>query len=207
MRRLSWTCIASFGAISLTSSTRIWPRLALRRDSQPGSRAYQSSSIRTMDMCFTATLVRVRRLCFWLSSAYLGSSPIVLLWLATSKKTRLRGSMSLRRKLVAIPLGLPLEPFVTAGDARGELRRHMGIENEVPVVGIVARLVPIKAHEYFLKAAQRICAQRDDVHFAVVGDGERREELETMCRDLGIADRVHFLGWRRDMGPFMQTST
>ncbi len=102
-------------------------------------------------------------------------------------------------KLVAIPLGLPLEPFLTADDARGELRRDIGIENDIPLVGIVARLVPIKAHEYFLQAAQRISAQRDDVHFAVVGDGERREELETMGRDLGIADRVHFLGWRRDM--------
>src|SRR5262249_23339499 len=104
-------------------------------------------------------------------------------------------------KLVAIPLGLPLEPFLDVDEAQGVLRAELNMSSETPLVGIIARLVPIKAHEYFLQAAARVRALRDDVHFAVVGDGERRAELELMTRELGMADRVHFLGWRRDMRP------
>jgi L-malate glycosyltransferase len=33
----------------------------------------------------------------------------------------------------------------------------------------------------------------------IAGDGELRAELEAHARDLGIADRVRFLGWRRDL--------
>jgi glycosyltransferase involved in cell wall biosynthesis len=104
-------------------------------------------------------------------------------------------------KLVPIPLGLPLEPLLSVDQHGGTLRDELGLEKDQPLIGIVARLVPIKAHEYFLEAAARIRALRDDVHFAIVGDGERRAELEAMSAKLGLADRVHFLGWRRDMGP------
>jgi glycosyltransferase involved in cell wall biosynthesis len=32
-----------------------------------------------------------------------------------------------------------------------------------------------------------------------VGDGERRAALEALAAELGLADRAHFLGWRRDL--------
>ena len=35
--------------------------------------------------------------------------------------------------------------------------------------------------------------------FLIVGDGERRSELEAMAQSLQIADAVRFLGWRRDL--------
>ena len=38
-------------------------------------------------------------------------------------------------------------------------------------------------------------------HFAVVGDGELRETLRALADGMGIADRVHFLGWRQEMPP------
>lgn len=105
------------------------------------------------------------------------------------------------RKLVPIPLGLPIEVMLTADDHRGQLRAELGVGPETALVGIVARLVPIKAHEYFLQAAARVAGERDRVDFVIVGDGERRDELETMARDLGLAHRLHFLGWRREMRP------
>jgi glycosyltransferase involved in cell wall biosynthesis len=104
-------------------------------------------------------------------------------------------------KLAPIPLGLPLEPLLSVEREANALRRELGLSLEQPLIGIVARLVPIKAHEYFLEAAARVRERRDDAHFAIVGDGERRAELEAMSNRLGLADRVHFLGWRRVMQP------
>jgi glycosyltransferase involved in cell wall biosynthesis len=66
-------------------------------------------------------------------------------------------------------------------------------------VGIVARLVPIKAHEVFLAAARELTARRPDVRFLVIGDGERRAELERLAGELGLGPRVLFLGWRGDL--------
>ncbi len=67
------------------------------------------------------------------------------------------------------------------------------------MVGIVARLVPIKRHEIFLSAASAVASRVPACRFLVVGDGERREALERMTRELGLSDRTVFLGWRRDL--------
>ena len=67
------------------------------------------------------------------------------------------------------------------------------------MVAIVARLVPIKAHEVFLRAARLVCAALPSSQFLVVGDGERREALEALTAELGLGASVRFLGWRRDL--------
>ena len=58
-----------------------------------------------------------------------------------------------------VPLGFDLAPLVQAERRRGELRAELGL-GTAPLVGIVARLVPIKAHEVFLDAAARIRRRR-----------------------------------------------
>src|SRR5205085_4222243 len=62
-----------------------------------------------------------------------------------------------------------------------------------------ARLVPIKAHELFLEAAREVRRARPDARFLVIGDGERRRELEALAARLGVAERTHFLGFRSDL--------
>ncbi|MBY0276539.1 glycosyltransferase [Candidatus Binatia bacterium] len=102
-------------------------------------------------------------------------------------------------QVTVVPLGLDLAPFTRAEEERGALRRELRVGDDTPLVGIVARLVPIKAHEVFLDAAARIAARVPTCRFVVVGDGERREELTAHARELGIGERVHFLGWRADL--------
>jgi glycosyltransferase involved in cell wall biosynthesis len=104
-----------------------------------------------------------------------------------------------RRKLLPIPLGLELDRFLDAQRRRGELRRELGAPVEAPLVGIVARLVPIKAHEDFLRAAQLVSQERPAARFLIVGDGERRLQLEALSNSLGLDGVVRFLGWRRDL--------
>lgn len=102
-------------------------------------------------------------------------------------------------KILTIPLGLEIEPMLDAEQHRGRLRAELGLNGQERLVGIVARLVPIKAHEVFLEAATRIRAAEPATSFLIVGDGERRAELETLARDLGLGGSVRFLGWRADM--------
>jgi len=102
-------------------------------------------------------------------------------------------------RVVVVPLGLDLDPLVAAAPRRGELRAELGLSPLAPLVGIVARLVPVKAHEVFLEAARAIAPVRPEAIFLVVGDGERRGELEALARGAGLGDRVRFLGWRADL--------
>ncbi|MFN8632491.1 MAG: glycosyltransferase family 4 protein [Chloroflexota bacterium] len=103
------------------------------------------------------------------------------------------------RKIEIIPLGLEIEPMLEADRFRGRLRSELGIGHNQPLVGIVARLVPIKAHEIFLEAARIIRTAVPDATFLIIGDGERRAELEALARQLGVDGATRFLGWREDM--------
>jgi glycosyltransferase involved in cell wall biosynthesis len=101
-------------------------------------------------------------------------------------------------KIEPIRLGLELAPFLQAESHAGELRAELGLATE-RLVGIVARLVPIKAHEDFLNAAVAVRAANRETVFLVIGDGERRPDLEALTCQLGLTDVVRFLGWRRDL--------
>jgi glycosyltransferase involved in cell wall biosynthesis len=62
----------------------------------------------------------------------------------------------------------------------------------------VAALAPHKDHATLLRAAALAAARREDLHFAWVGEGECRPALERLRAELGLGDRVHLLGFRRD---------
>jgi len=100
-------------------------------------------------------------------------------------------------KLTEVPLGVDLVPLLTA--ERGALRRELGIAAGVPLIGTVARLVPIKAVDTFIQAAAVVARQRSDARFVVAGDGPLRAPLEELARTLGLKDRLVFLGWRADL--------
>ncbi len=80
-----------------------------------------------------------------------------------------------------IPLGLDLAPFLAVGSSggakdqqvRGKLRASLGLGPDVPLAGIVGRLVPVKDHATLFAALATV----PDVHLAVLGDGELRQAL------------------------------
>jgi len=101
-------------------------------------------------------------------------------------------------QVLVVPLGLDVDPFLRCEEARGELRAELGV-GDAPLVGIVARLVPIKRHEDFLSAAAVVASRLPQCRFLVVGGGELRRTLEGRARALGLDGRVRFLGWRGDL--------
>ena len=98
-----------------------------------------------------------------------------------------------------IPLGFDLAPFLEVAGQRGELRRRLGLAPDVPLVGIIGRLVPIKDVVTLFEAVARL----PEVHLAVVGDGELRESLQARVGRMGLAHRVHFTGWITDVASVM----
>jgi glycosyltransferase involved in cell wall biosynthesis len=86
-----------------------------------------------------------------------------------------------------------LEPFEAGPDP--ELRAQLQLGRELPVVLTCARLDEQKGHDVLLRAA----AQLPEVAFAFAGEGPERARLEALAAELGVADRVLFLGYRTDI--------
>lgn len=100
-------------------------------------------------------------------------------------------------RVVEVPYGLELDTFRDA--APGRLRAELLLEPDVPLVGIVARLVPIKGIDVFLNACALVARARPDVRFLVIGDGESSESLRTLASHLALERSLRFLGWRSDL--------
>lgn len=100
-----------------------------------------------------------------------------------------------------IEVGLDLMPLTQLARHNGAFRAAHRIPAAAPLVGIVGRLVPIKNHDLFLRAAARVHKQRPEVYFALIGDGERRAELTALVAALGLAECVRFTGWITDVLP------
>jgi L-malate glycosyltransferase len=76
---------------------------------------------------------------------------------------------------------------------------------ERPLVGVVARLQPEKGVANFLKAAVHVAQQFPQAYFVVAGDGPLRQELAALAEDLGLRERIHFLGFRSDASALMKS--
>jgi glycosyltransferase involved in cell wall biosynthesis len=98
------------------------------------------------------------------------------------------------RKVVEIPLGFDLAPFLNAPD-QNVARDRLGLPRDVPIVAIVARLVPVKDVSLFLRAMAKV----PEALALVVGDGELRSSLEGESVALGLGARCRFIGWQRDV--------
>ncbi|HSE53995.1 MAG TPA: glycosyltransferase [Gemmatimonadales bacterium] len=94
-----------------------------------------------------------------------------------------------------IPNFVEADAFERPDSGELELRRRAaGLPPELPVVGIVANLRPVKDHDLFLRMAALVAASDSEVHFAIIGEGDQRERLERETEHLGLVGRVHFLG-------------
>jgi glycosyltransferase involved in cell wall biosynthesis len=103
-----------------------------------------------------------------------------------------------RGQFVKIPSGVDL-PAVRAEAAGGsQVRRELGLCGNAPVIGAVARLVHVKGLRYLVEAMPAILRRCPAAHLVLAGDGDQRPALERLAGELGIADRVHLLGFRRD---------
>jgi glycosyltransferase involved in cell wall biosynthesis len=66
------------------------------------------------------------------------------------------------------------------------------------VVSVANMHHPVKGQTDLLMAMKEVARVRPDAHLVLVGDGLRRPHLERSARQLGIADRCHFVGHRLD---------
>lgn len=104
-------------------------------------------------------------------------------------------------RIVVIHNGINTEHFIPDRATGCVQRKEWGVPDDVPLIGLVGRIDPMKDHETFLRAARRVYKERPDVRFVCVGRayGARLNEFQRLARDLGISDRVIWAGEKSDL--------
>jgi glycosyltransferase involved in cell wall biosynthesis len=110
-------------------------------------------------------------------------------------------------KISVIYNSVDLDRFSPKSDpgARAVARRGLGLPAEALIVGGVGRLHYQKNFPLFLEVAAGVCSQWPQVIFVIAGEGPERAALETLSRKLGLAGRVRFLGFVKEMPELYQS--
>ncbi len=118
-----------------------------------------------------------------------------------------------------IRLGIPADKIYTIHNAvdanyfdpdkelarRPPIREQFGIPQEAPMVGIAARMNPWKGQYELIEAVSQLRETFPSLHVMILGADvpEMRAEYEKRAREGGVAERVHFGGYQKDVRPFL----
>lgn len=97
-------------------------------------------------------------------------------------------------KISIIPNGFDSEMFYPIDKELS--RSQLGLPLDKKIILNVANLVPVKGHEYLIKAMKKVIEKRDDVILIIVGDGPLSPQLKNLVKKLDLESFVRFMGTR-----------
>ena len=100
------------------------------------------------------------------------------------------------KKVVYVPgVGIDLEKFRNDKTDMSAKRIELGIPAEANWALNIGELIPRKNHETLIRAV----AQIENLHLTIAGQGPLKNQLASLIKELGIANRVQLLGYRLDI--------
>lgn len=105
-------------------------------------------------------------------------------------------------RLLVLPNAVDTDHWKPRDSKHSPLRQQLGV-GDAFLWATVGRLEPVKDYPLMLQALSRL---DPSVHLAIAGDGSLRNPLHRLAEHLGIAERVHFLGFLPDPLPLLQSA-
>lgn len=104
-------------------------------------------------------------------------------------------------RITIVPNGIDTDNMVPDKIAGRAMRHATGIDDQAFVIGLTARLDPMKDHPTFLAAAAEFARDNPDARFVCVGDGpaDYRDKLIALGQSLGLSERIVWAGELSDM--------
>lgn len=101
------------------------------------------------------------------------------------------------KKICYVPgVGIDLSKIQNIECDREELRKSMGVPEDCILLLSIGELNTNKNHQVAVKALAKLINK--NVHYAIAGIGDQKDNLLTLAKNLGVDDQVHLLGYRTD---------
>lgn len=81
--------------------------------------------------------------------------------------------------------------------------KFLNIKKNNTVIGMIARIEPVKDHEFFVDAAAEVLKKRKDITFLIVGGGSLEGHIREKAKKMGIADSFIFCGKQAHIDDFL----
>lgn len=107
------------------------------------------------------------------------------------------------RPFVVMRNAIDAQKFVYNSEIAKQKKEELGIEDEF-VLGHVGRFNLQKNHEFLINIFNEVCKQKENAVLLLVGTGELEEKIHEKVRNLGLNEKVMFLGVREDIPELMQ---
>jgi len=114
-----------------------------------------------------------------------------------NKKQGIEYKLFDNNKVSLIRSGIELNLF--RGVDGKKIRQEFSIEEEQPLVSMIACFKPQKAPSDFIKVAELVHKQKPQVRFMLVGDGVLKNDIQKMIEEKNLKECVFLTGWRRDI--------
>lgn len=105
-------------------------------------------------------------------------------------------------KIQVVYNGIDIKKFSQTGTVNSKAKRaELNIQEKQIAFGVIANLLPVKGHKFFIEAFSLLQAEEriPNICAFLIGDGKLRSELEEAVRLQGLQEKVFFLGKRNDV--------
>ena len=119
-------------------------------------------------------------------------------------------------KTIFIPNAIDCAGFTFDPVKREKMREELGLTDAL-IIGHVGRFHYAKNHEYLLRVFAELCQMGtgaggstaetgadQNYHLILLGEGPLMEDTRKLAEELGVADRVHFLGNHKNIADYYQ---
>jgi glycosyltransferase involved in cell wall biosynthesis len=105
------------------------------------------------------------------------------------------------KKAIVIPNGIDVRRFRPSSAAWEDIRRHLNVSDHEKLIGIVARIDPMKDHETFISSIRILESKAKNLRYICVGSGPRDSQarLVRMAIDKNIDKKIIWFGTCLDM--------
>lgn len=92
-----------------------------------------------------------------------------------------------------IPNAIDIRKFSYNEEIRKKIRKQLNLENNF-VIGHIGRFCVQKNHEFLIEIFNNLCRKNSQLKLILVGEGELEKKIKNKVEQLGIQDKVVFLG-------------
>lgn len=98
--------------------------------------------------------------------------------------------------------GIDTEKFVFSNEKRVSLRKQLQLNDDTPLLMAIGRLTFAKDYPNLLQAFSKLNA-KFNARLAIIGDGPLKNELIKLSQDLGISERIYWLGIQQNIAEWL----